>query len=172
MRLQVVERYASDSDALKKYVEKKVASLSRYFDKITRLDVVLEMEGPVHRVQMMAYLVNRKVIKALAESGDMYASVDQAVDKMQRQLVGFKEKLRVVRKAGRSESPGLARAEAAPAVEEVEDYPRQPLSLAEAAAELAASGRDFLVFFQEEDGEPAVLFRKKGGGWGLIRPRK
>lgn len=107
MRLHIEERYTSGSDALTKYVEKKVESLSRYFDKITKLDVILEVEGPAQRVQMMGYLVNHKVVKAEAVTNDMYASVDQAVDKMQRQLVRYKEQLRVARKAP-SASPPLA----------------------------------------------------------------
>lgn len=171
MELHIVERYPAGSDAMREYVEKKVGVLSRYFDRITRMDVVLETEGPTHRVQITAHLVNKKVVKAVAESADMLTSLDAAVDKMQRQLVQYKEKLRVVRKAGDS---GVA--VSAPAkrveVEEVEDYLRKPISVEEAVEELEASGREFLVFFEAETEEPAVLYKKKGGGYGLIRPRR
>jgi ribosomal subunit interface protein len=171
MELHIVERYPSGSDAMRQYVEKKVGVLSRYFDRITRMDVVLETEGPANRVQITARLVNRKVLKAVAESTDMLSSLDEAVDKMQRQLVQFKEKLRVVRKTGEAEVANPASAKRVE-VEEVEEYLRKPISVEEAVAELEASGRDFLVFFEAETEEPAVLYKKKGGGYGLIRPRR
>ncbi|MGQ9700206.1 MAG: ribosome hibernation-promoting factor, HPF/YfiA family [Candidatus Bipolaricaulaceae bacterium] len=170
MDLHVVTRYEAGSDAIREYVEKKVGVLSRYFDRITRMDVVVEPEGPVHRVQITARLVNKKVIKAVAEDGDMLSSLEEAVDKMQRQLVQFKERLRVVRKAGNSPADRVALRKVP--VEETEDYLRKPLSVEEALQELEASGREFLVFFESETDEPAVLYKKKGGGYGLIRPRR
>ncbi len=173
MRLHIEERYASDSDALTKYVEKKVEVLSRYFDRISKLDVILEVEGPAQRVQMMGYLVNHKVVKAKVETNDMYASIDQAVDKMQRQLVRYKERLRVSRKTSPATAPGGARkAPVGPQVEVVDDFPRQPLTLEEAIRELERGGREFLVFFQAEDDQPAVLFSRGDGSYGLVIPRR
>lgn len=170
MDLHIVERYQAGSDAVRQYVERKVGALSRYFDRITRMDVVLEADGPWHRVQITARLVNKKVVKAVAEHGDILTAVDEVVDKMQRQLVVFKEKLRVVRKAGDSEA---LRSGSAQRVEvEVEDYPRKPLTVEEAVEELEAQGREFLVFFEVETEEPAVLYKKKDGRYGLIRPRR
>lgn len=169
MELHIVERLSVPSSALREYVQKKVEVLGRYFDRITRMDVVLETEGSVHRTQIIAHLVNKKVVKAVGEDPGVLASVDQAVDKMQRQLVVFKEKLRVVRKSGEAGPAGRPRNR--PQVEEVEDYVRKPLTLEEAVEHLEASGRDFLVFFEAGEDAPAVLFKKKDGRYGLIRPR-
>jgi putative sigma-54 modulation protein len=172
MRLHIEERYPSNSDMLTKYVEKKVETLSRYFDKILKLEVVMDVEGPAQRVQMMGYLVNHKVIKAEAESPDMHASVDQAVDKMQRQLVRYKERLRVSRKVGHSPPPPGRRTPSGPPVEIVDDYVRQPLALDQAVRELERSEREFLVFFRAEDDQPAVLFQRGDGSFGLVVPRR
>ncbi|MBC7317656.1 ribosome-associated translation inhibitor RaiA [Candidatus Bipolaricaulota bacterium] len=170
MELHIVERYATPSEAMREYVEKKVGVLSRYFNRITRMDVVLETEGAVHRVQITAHLVNKKVIKAVAENNDMLSSLDEAVDKMQRQLVQFKEKLRVVRKSGGTE-PLASVSTKRPEIE-IEDYLRKPLPLEEAVAELEASGQPFLVFLEAETEEPAVLYKKKTGKYGLIRMQR
>jgi len=173
MRLHVEERYASDSDARTKYVEKKVEVLSRYFDRISKLDVILEVEGPAQRVQMMGYLVNHKVVKAKVETADMFASIDQAVDNMQRQLVRYKERLRVSRKTSSAPSSGGGRRVVArPPIEIVDDYPRQPLTPEEAIRALERGGREFLVFFQVEDDQPAVLFSRGDGSYGLVIPRR
>lgn len=172
MKLHVEERYTSDSDAIPQYVEKKVETLSRYFDRILKLDVILEVEGPAQRVQMMGYLVNHKVVKATAESNDMYASIDQAVDKIQRQLVRYKERLRVSRKTGHVAPPPGRRGAPGPQIELVDDYVRQPLTPEAAVRELERSGREFLVFFQADDDQPAVLFPRGDGRYGLVVPRR
>ncbi|HAZ30079.1 TPA: ribosome-associated translation inhibitor RaiA [Candidatus Acetothermia bacterium] len=178
MRLHIEERYPSNSDVMQQYVQKKVETLSRYFDKILKLEVVMEVEGAAQRVQMMGYLVNRKVVKAQAETPDMHASVDQVVDKMQRQLVRYKERLRVSRKVGHSApSPGrrepvATRAAPRDQIEITDDYMREPLTPQEAVRELERSGRDFLVFFRVEDDRVAVLFRRDDGSLGLVVPRR
>ena len=104
MKVRIVERYDSDSDTVKQYVLKKVDGLSRYFDQIVSIDAILEVERGRHKVELVGHLVNRKIVKAEVQTGDMYASVDQAIDKLQRQLVRYKEQLRVERKAGRPEA--------------------------------------------------------------------
>lgn len=172
MKLHIEERYPSHSAATTKYVEKKAETLSRYFDKILKLDVILEVEGPVQRVQMMGYLVNHKVVKATAESNDMCASIDQAVDKMQRQLVRYKERLRVSRKTGHAPPPAGRRRAPEPQIELVDDCVRQPLTPEAAARELERSGREFIVFFQAGDDQPAVLFHRGDNRYGLIVPRR
>ncbi len=171
MDVRIVERYVADSDALKEYAEKKVSGLSRYFDKIQSLDVVMEVERGRHRVEMVGHLVNKKTVKAEVETDDMYASVDQAVEKMQRQLVKYKERLRVERKGGNRSEVGKAE-QPRPRVVTVDSYIRKPMTPEEAVFELEDSGKDFLVFFHEQDDYPAVLFRRGDGEYGLILPRR
>lgn len=172
MEIRIFERYVSNSEALKGYVQKKVEGLSRYFDKIVSLDVIMDVQRGRHRVEMVGHLVNRKVVKAAAATGDMYASVDQAIDKLQRQLVRYKERLRVERKTGRPEQASVENDSPAPRIVRLNAYSHKPMSPEEATLELEASGRDFLVFFIEEDDGPAVIFRRGDGEYGLILPRR
>ncbi|RLE28504.1 ribosome-associated translation inhibitor RaiA [Candidatus Acetothermia bacterium] len=172
MKVRIVERYDSESDAVKEYVLKKVDGLSRYFDQIVSIDATLEVERGRHKVELLGHLVNRKIVKAEAATGDMYASIDQAVDKLQRQLVKYKEQLRVERKTGRPEEASPRADEDAPRIVRMETYFRKPMSPEEAALQLDASGRDFLVFFNAEDDSPAVIFRRGDGEYGLILPRR
>jgi putative sigma-54 modulation protein len=167
-----VERYDSDSDTVKEYVLKKVDSLSRYFDQIISVDAVLDVERGRHRVELIGHLVNRKIVKAEAVTGDMYASIDEAVDKLQRQLVRYKEQLRVERKTGRPEAPPSPKDETAPRIVRMETYFRKPMSPEEAALQLEASGREFLVFHSTEDDSPAVIFKRGDGEYGLIVPHR
>ncbi len=171
MDVRIVERYVADSDALKEYAHKKADGLSRYFDRIVSLDIVMEVERDQHRVEMVGHLINKKTVKAEAATDDMYASVDQAVEKMQRQLVKYKERLRVERKGGgREEAPEPDGTK--PRIVTVNSYIRKPMSPEDAVLELEDSGKDFLVFFHLDDDEPAVVFRRGDGEYGLILPRR
>ena len=171
MDVRIAERYESESDALREYAEKKVSGLPRYFDKIQSLDVVMEVERGQHRVEMVGHLVNKKTVKAEAVTDDMYASVDQAVEKLQRQLVKYKEQLRVERKGG-EKWESEPEAESRSRIVTVDSYIRKPMSPEEAVLELEDSGKEFLVFFHEQDDYPAVVFRRADGEYGLILPRR
>jgi len=173
--VRIVERYVADSDALKEYTHKKVEALSRYFDKILSLDVVMDVERGRHLVEIVGHLVNRKTVKAEANTEDMYASIDEAVDKLQRQLVRYKERLRVERKAGPKELQAEEPSEAVPPerqIVEVDSYTRKPMTAEEAVLELESTSMEFLVFFLLEDDNPAVVFKRGNGEYGLIRPRR
>ncbi len=172
MKVHIVERYDSDSDTVKQYVLKKLDGLSRYFDQIISIDAILDVERGRHKVELVGHLVNRKIVKAEAVTGDMYASVDQAVDKLQRQLVKYKEQLRVERKTGRPQAAPQPEEQDSPRIVRMETYFRKPMSPEEAALQLEASGREFLVFFNAADDTPAVIFRRGNGEYGLIIPRR
>ena len=172
MKVRIVERYDSGSDSVRQYILKKVDSLSRYFDQIISIDAVLGVERGRHKVELVGHLVNRKIVKAEATTGDMYASIDEAVDTLQRQLVRYKEQLRVERKTGRPEPPPEPKDETSPRIVRMETYFRKPMSAEEAALQLEASGKEFLVFFSAEDDAPAVIFKRGDGEYGLIVPHR
>lgn len=173
MKVHVFERYAPVSDALREYVLRKVDGLPRYFDQVVSLEVTLAVERGRHRAEVVGHLVNRKTIKAVATTDDMYSSVDQAVDKLSRQLVRYKERLRVERKLGRT-GPLPAKDEVPdpPRIVRMETELRKPMSPEEAALELGESGQEFLMFLNSEDDVPAVIFRRGDGQYGLIVPRR
>lgn len=169
MQIRIQERYVSGSDAIKGYVHRKAEHLGRFFDKIISLDVILSVEKERHRAELIGHLVNRKIVKAVAETGDMYASIDQAIDKLQRQLVRYKE---ILKEEPRRDHPGAASEEGAsapPKIVRLEPELKKPMTPEEAVLELESSGRSFVVFYNREEGDtPAVLFHLGDGRYGMI----
>lgn len=168
MQIRIQERYVSGSDSLREYVHKKAEHLKRYFDKIISLDVILSVEKERHRAELIGHLVNRKIVKAVAETGDMYASIDQAIDKLQRQLVRYKEMLK---EEPRRDVPGPPEAQTQKGARIVRMEPelRKPMTPEEAVMELESSGKSFVVFYNREEGDtPAVLFHLGNGRYGMI----
>ncbi len=169
MQIRIQERYVSGSGAIREYVQKKAEHLNRYFDKIISLDVILSVEKERHRAELIGHLVNRKVVKAVAETGDMYASIDQAMDKLQRQLVRYKEMLKEEPRRDHPDFAGEEVPSTAPQIVRMEPELKKPMTPEEAVMELESSGKSFVVFYNREEGDtPAVLFHLGSGRYGMI----
>ncbi|MBA2650701.1 MAG: ribosome-associated translation inhibitor RaiA [Tatlockia sp.] len=79
--------------AIRTYTEDKFNKLERHFDKITSIHVIFDIQ----KLSQIAE-ANIKVVKgevhARSSSEDMYASIDDLVDKLDRQLIKLKEKIK------------------------------------------------------------------------------
>lgn len=79
--------------ALRSLTQEKFDRLSRHFDKITNIHVTFDVEK-LRQIAKATILVNKGELHASSESEDMYASIDALVDKLDKQLIKHKEKLR------------------------------------------------------------------------------
>ncbi|MFC2083196.1 ribosome hibernation-promoting factor, HPF/YfiA family [Candidatus Bipolaricaulota bacterium] len=174
MKIKIAGRHTDASPALRDYVIEKTEALERYFDRIISVDVVLSVEKERQIADLHAHLTNRKQINAREESTDMYASIDKALDRLKRQLVKFKDQLHDVK--GRSvaairtdvpedaiQGKRIVRSEA---------YFQKPMTAEDAALQLEAIEKEFLVFVDIETDQIAIIYRRRDGNFGLIEPRR
>jgi putative sigma-54 modulation protein len=109
----------------------------------------------------------------------MYASIDGAVDKIERQIRKYKTKInRRLRQTGAS----IVEAEFSPGVAEVEErheearivrtkrFAVKPMSTQEAVMQMELLGHDFFVFSNSDTDEVNVVYRRRDGNYGLIEP--
>jgi putative sigma-54 modulation protein len=82
------------TDALKEYVEGKVAKLSRFYDNVQTIEVTLEMEADKPSVEIVVSAKRKNTFVATHRADDMYACVDQALHKISEQLRRHKDKVR------------------------------------------------------------------------------
>jgi len=174
MKIKIAGRHTDASPALRDYVIEKTEALERFFDRIISVDVVLSVEKERQIADFHAHLTNRKRINAREESTDMYASIDKAIDRLKRQLVRFKDQLQDVR--GRS-SVGIQTDESEEAIPgkriiRSEAYFQKPMTVEEAALQLDAIEKEFLVFVDVEMDQIAIIYRRRDGNFGLIEPRR
>ena len=175
MKVKIVERHTGSSEALRSYVLEKTKGLERYFDRIVSIDVVLSVEKERHIADMHAHLVNRKVITAREESPDMYASIDAAVDKLKRQLVKYKDQLTDVKERGSKDSSAQDPSEKKGEQRQIirtDTYFQKPMTPEEAALQLDAIDKGFLVFINAETDEVNIIYHRRDGNYGLIEPRR
>ncbi len=79
--------------ALKTFAQEKFDKLERHFDKITAINVIFDVEK-LRQIAEATILVNKGELHASSESEDMYTAIDILVDKLDRQLIKHKEKMR------------------------------------------------------------------------------
>lgn len=94
MQIQVTVRHASAHEDLKAYAEKKAERLLKYYDKIQEIRVVLDAVNNGHSCEMIVDLEHMHDLVATTTADDMHAAIDQTVDRLERQLVEHKERIR------------------------------------------------------------------------------
>lgn len=93
MNLSVTGHHVEVTEPLKDYVSEKMNKLERHFDQVTDIHVILSVEKLRQQAEATIDLTGTK-IHAEAENADMYAAIDALVDKLDRQVIKHKEKLR------------------------------------------------------------------------------
>jgi putative sigma-54 modulation protein len=107
MQIMITGHHMEVTPALRAYVEQKAERLERRFDHLTNVHFVLTVEKERHKAEATVH-VNRGNLFADAEHEDMYAAIDELIDKLDRQIKRHKEKLTDHR---RGEAGGKGRAE-------------------------------------------------------------
>jgi putative sigma-54 modulation protein len=82
------------TDAMKAYVEKKITKLSKYYNRISETEVIIDKEGLSYKIEVIIKADNSHPFIVHHSAEDMYACVDFAIDKCERQLTKHKEKSR------------------------------------------------------------------------------
>lgn len=94
MEITISGRHMEITEAIHNFATEKVSKLTRYYDRIPSIEVVIEKGGQAHEVEVIVH-VERSDPHVVTISGqDVYACIDQAVDKLERKLTDHKEKLR------------------------------------------------------------------------------
>ncbi len=91
MHIDLSGHHVEITDALREYVMTKFAKLERHFDHLGNTHVVLAVEKMVQRAEAKVHVRGNDLF-ADAEAENMYAAIDALVDKLDRQVIRFKEK--------------------------------------------------------------------------------
>ena len=104
MQIVVTGRHMSVTDAMKSYAEEKAERLSRFFNRIQEIRVVLDFEGGMPTTEVFADVEHADDFIAHETHKDMYAAIDAATDKLERQLRKHKERINQRHKGRTTES--------------------------------------------------------------------
>jgi len=99
MRLQVKGKGVEVSPSLREYAERKLAKLDKQLAEQTQVEVELsELKNPSipeSHVAEATIFTKGPTLRAREATSDMRASIDQLVDKLERQVKRYRERRRV-----------------------------------------------------------------------------
>ncbi len=93
MQINLTGHHIDISQALREYVNGKFERLERHFDHVINVHVILSVEKLRHNAEA-SMLVSGNKLFADAVDEDMYAAIDNLADKLDRQVIKHKEKLK------------------------------------------------------------------------------
>ncbi|MBK1721412.1 ribosome hibernation-promoting factor, HPF/YfiA family [Thiocystis violacea] len=91
MQINLTGHHIDVTDALKTYVDSKFERLARHFDHVINAHVVLSVEKLAQKAEATLHINGGKVF-ADSVHEDMYAAIDGLIDKLDRQVLRYKEK--------------------------------------------------------------------------------
>ncbi len=103
MQIVVSGRHVEVPDDIRDYVQQKAGKLSRFYDRIHEIEVVLGHESDEFSVEMIVRAGRKHTVVAKETGPDTFALIDLITDRLERQLTKLKEKNRSRKHDGRNE---------------------------------------------------------------------
>lgn len=192
--VNVFGRNITVTDAMRDYALEKIAKMERFGARIIEVNMTMEVQRFDHKVDMVMK-VNDIKIKCTATEENMYAAIDKAVDKLQKQLVRYKTRIQnhharhvnvedmIVKVLKPREDEDLKDINLDIEYENQRSLHQQfvpheivsqetrqlkTLTLDEAVMKMELSGDAFLIFRCESTRKVCVMYRRKDNHFGVI----
>ena len=175
MQIAVTFRHMEAEEKAKGYVKGKVQRLQKYIENPREVHVVLSAEKFRH-IAEITIIGNGMTLNSQGRDSDLYAAIDQMVDKIERQIRERREKGR--RKRVNAAPSPIALSKSEEPLEEKgfssliqkRHILAKPMSLEEALSQLHVSKKDFLVFVNSDSDQMNVVYRSQDGGYEWVEP--
>lgn len=187
MKLDFQGRNAVVESSLLNHARPRLEGLKQFSDRIGEVRVTLSHQKGIHTIEITCAL-NGNILRSEVRDHDELTAFDQALDKLERQLVRYKDKMvdRRKRARGRQEAQeqmaqdAAAFAQQEEAQEETEfeefnivrtkSHALKPMTPQEAVLQMEMVGHDFYVFLDGDALRVGVVYKRRDGDYGLIEP--
>lgn len=160
--------------ALKEHAEKKLGRLDRFME-VDKANVTLIVEKGRQKVEV-TMMIRGYILRGEDSAQDLYAAIDSVGDKLEKQLVKYKEKLQRKTKKDKEKLVDLPVSQGVETQDELVRTKRfavKPMTVDEAIMQMNMIGHSFFVFANCESGEEVnVVYLRKDGKYGLIIPER
>jgi putative sigma-54 modulation protein len=179
MEISVTGRHVEITPAIREYAEKKLDHIHLDFPRILSAHFILDVDKFRHVAELVLQCTSHITIEARTISEDLYASIDEVVDKVARQMRKYKTKiqrhrprhLEAIHVDEHVLEHDLHEEEGSHRVVHTEKFAIKPMFVDEAVLQMELSeSSHFLVFLNAETEKVNVLYRRKKGDFGLIEP--
>lgn len=181
-KVEITGKYMELNDRLKEYIEKKVPRLERLLPSVESMKFDLSFSKSARNradreIAQITLTGKGFVLRTEERNADMLTAIDNATDKMQRQIERFKGKRARGRGDGTPASeviapPTEADESAASAIVRRKSFTLIPMDENEAVEQMAlVAHEDFFIFYNVTTNSINVLYKRRDGNLGLIEPR-
>lgn len=188
MQIHISAKQVEVPEALKQHVETRLAnSVEKYFADPIEANVTLTRVGHEYRSDCSVHVGHGIDAQSHAQAGDLAASFDGAVTRLEKQLRRYKRRLRDHHNRHRGRAGAIQTAQDYVLAAEPEDVevPEafQPvivaenttriltLTVGEAVMQMDLRGLPLLMFRNSAHGDYNVVYRRPDGHIGWIEPR-
>jgi putative sigma-54 modulation protein len=181
------------SERLKGQIERKMRRLNRISHPESEANVELitnaSHSNDEANVAEVTLLLNGDLLRSSASGPTPIAAVDGVIDKLERQIVRRKERPRSVKVRSNDETEAVLMRTAAgsgaedsepetgeetmdgrPSVVKLKRFDMEPMFDEDAIARMEELGHAFFVFLNAETDGICVVYRRRGGDYGIIEP--
>ncbi|MDD5922123.1 MAG: ribosome-associated translation inhibitor RaiA [Eubacteriales bacterium] len=176
MKITITGKNFRTYGKLNETIEKKLGKLDKYFGDDITGTVVLSHERGKDKIEIT---LNAKgtLFRAEELTDDIYEGIDLAVDKLANQITKFRGKLRKRYNDNKAlkfefmEEQEIDEEEPETTVVREKSFDLRPMDVEEAILEMEMLEHDFFVFMNADTDSVAVVYKRKGGKYGLLEPR-
>ncbi|MDR1620667.1 MAG: ribosome-associated translation inhibitor RaiA [Clostridiales bacterium] len=178
MRISISGKNIEVSDYLRELIDKKAGKLERYFPKDTEVQVTMAVERNRHIVEV-TIPYEGIIIRGEEVTGDMYASIDNVLDKLEKQIIKHRTRLEKNLKNGafKYDAPLFGGTydegeEEESRIVRVKRFALKPMTEEEAMLQMSLLDHSFYMFLNADTNDINVLYSRKDGNYGLIEPER
>jgi putative sigma-54 modulation protein len=174
VQLRVKGRGVEVTDAIRSYAEKRLGKLERQLpDPEIELQLSAEQNPRIRDTHVAEATVWTKGpgLRVWGGAQEGHTSIDQLVDKLERQATRYREKRGRRRRPGRQATDEGRQMPEEPQIVKTKQFAVKPMNAEEAVLQLELIGHDFFVFRDADSDEVNIVYRRRQGGYGLIEPQ-
>ena len=159
------------TEAMKNYIEEKVGKLDKYIEDSSNIRANILVKVKNHN-QIIEITIPLKsfILRSEESQEDIYAAVDKAEDKLERQI--RKNKTRLMSKQAKTYDFSFSEIEEADEEEEKiikrKKIEVKPMDEEEAIIQMELLNHQFYMYKDSETNQTVVVYKRKDGGYGII----
>ena len=180
MRINVTFRHMETSEPVRNYVEEKLPKVKKYIDEPVEAQVVLSVEKKIRHKAEVSLGAKGITIKATEETSDMYAAIDGMLDKLERQLKRYKDKIKKHKPLSGKErrvdktvftAESIDEGHSEPSIIKSDSFEVKPMSVEEAVMQMDLQETQVLLFKNAGNDGLNMVYRRPDGNIGWVDPQ-
>lgn len=182
--ITVTVRHEQVTDALRDHAQKKIEGLHLDYPRIIEAKVILDVQKNRHIAEIILFCANHITIEAHTEGKDMYAALDETIEKIARRM--RKHKTRLMKKHRPHRNPTIRHLEERYFSDEVLDHPEdaehdpepfivhpekysiRTMFKEDAVMELELTDRPFVIYKSARRDTLTIVYRRKDGEYAAM----